>query len=479
MDDVLDLAIREWMKCAEKVGLGAKTTAFLTQTENKETLTSLFCERIQFGTAGLRAKMGVGFALMNQVTVSQTTQGIVSYIKKQPTYQSLVVIGYDGRHNSRDYALRTAGIFLTNGFKVAMFLGHTGGKVVPTPFVAFTVRQMGAQCGVMITASHNTKEYNGYKLYWSNGAQITSPIDVEIQEEIMKNLEVMPVDVDVLANVQDVYEGILNAYKRKLKSLCRYPQINRSSDIGFVYTALHGVGYNVIKEAFPVFELFGPIAVLEQTTPDPDFPTVQFPNPEEGKGAFEISFRVAKSCGEAASVVLANDPDADRFSVAVRATDGSWIILNGNEIAALFAWWTWLNYPAFKEQGKPYMVRSAVSSSFIDTMGSVEGFNVCETLTGFKWIANKVDELLKDGNKVLFAFEEAIGFMVGCNVLDKDGISAACVFAEMINYLKHINGMSVLDKLDDLYSKYGIHICSNSYYLSNDPKRTDQMFDRL
>ncbi|KAJ9598204.1 hypothetical protein L9F63_011108 [Diploptera punctata] len=258
-------------------------------------------------------------------------------------------------------------------------------------------------------------------------------------------------------------------------------EMNAACDIKFTYTAMHGVGYSFMIQAFRAANFKPFIVVEEQKDPDPEFSTVKFPNPEEGKSALNLAIETADK--NSSTVILANDPDADRMAVAEKQSDGEqgWHIFNGNELGSLLGWWCWHSYrernPG-EDLNNLYMMSSTVSSKLIKTMASIEGFQFFETLTGFKWMGNKTAELQKEGKKVIFAFEEAIGFMCFTAVLDKDGISAAVRAAEMVSYLS-TKGMTLMDKLQDLYSTYGFHISNNSYFLCYEQPVIEHIFERL
>ena len=340
----------------------------------------------------------------------------------------------------------------------------------------------------MVTASHNPKWDNGYKVYWSNGAQIKSPVDKGIAASIMKNLkpwegswdlstlDSSPLLKDPLAEVMVEYfkdMQVLNGSKLiEHVPKDKYPK--------FVYTAVHGVGLKYAEASFKSFDLPPFFPVEEQAHPDPEFSTVKYPNPEEGPDTLELSFKTADAKG--ATVVLANDPDADRFAVAEKqAATGKWRIFTGNQLGAMLGYWNWLVFKLHNEKVNPadcYMLHSTVSSRILQSIASKEGFKVEETLTGFKWMGNRADELMQEGKKVVFAFEEAIGFMCGTNVLDKDGVSAMGLGAQMIIYAYDKYG-SLAGFLDFIFAEYGYHLTMNSYFLCYDQEVIKALFDRI
>ncbi|XP_041360176.1 phosphoglucomutase-2-like [Gigantopelta aegis] len=476
----IDAKITEWLSW-DKNKETLREIADLVEKKNVEDLRHRLLQRMEFGTAGLRAKMGAGYSMMNDLTIIQATQGLVKYLVSScPSVKEKgVVIGYDGRHNSSRWSKLASTVIINEGVPVYNF-----STMVPTPYVPYSVLHLGAQCGIMITASHNPKEDNGYKVYWTNGAQIISPIDQGISSSISANLEPLPGswNTSILSSsplYKDPLQDIVKSYNLDVLSLSHSKDTNASSPVKFTYTAMHGVGYKYVLEAFKAFNFKPPIPVKQQVDPDPEFPTVKYPNPEEGKGALLLSMETADKNGS--PVIIANDPDADRLAVAEKSSSGEWKIFSGNETGALLGWWLW---KSFRQQNPNatasdvYMISSTVSSKILNTMAEKEGFSFEETLTGFKWMANKADELMKKGKTVLLAFEEAIGFMCGCKVLDKDGISGSVVCAELATHL-YRKGLTLQKQLDNIYTEYGYHLSSNSYFICHDTAVINQMFHCL
>ena len=454
----------------------------LVNTEDWGRLGQIMLNRLQFGTAGIRGRMGAGFGQMNDLVIIQTSQGLLSYLQStQPELSRRgVVVGFDGRHNSRRWAGLTAGVFVRANVPVLLFP-----TTVPTPYVPFTVSQRGAAAGVMVTASHNPKWDNGYKVYWDNGAQILSPHDKNIQAAILDNLqphqeafnvpdtEHHPLISNPLAEISSLYNSRLPLNNPR--------EENRKLETRMVYTAMHGVGCPYVQQAwdtagFPRDKL---LIVEEQRDPDPEFSTVEFPNPEEGASALDLSMSLAAR--EGATYILANDPDADRLGVAQRTRTGSWRILTGNEIGALLGWWL---LRCFREKSPDFplsrvlFLASTVSSKILATIAKKEGTNFIETLTGFKHMGNKSHALINREEVVLFAYEEAIGFMCGTEVLDKDGVSAAVVLGELVRHLE-TRGLLLTDQLEEIYREYGYHYSINSYYICHDPATIEKIFSRL
>eukprot|EP00088_Acartia_fossae_P006102 TRINITY_DN12792_c0_g1_i1.p1 TRINITY_DN12792_c0_g1~~TRINITY_DN12792_c0_g1_i1.p1 ORF type:complete len:615 (+),score=127.79 TRINITY_DN12792_c0_g1_i1:35-1846(+) len=454
----------------------------LKKDENWEKLGKIMCKRLEFGTAGIRGRMGPGFGQMNDLVIIQVTQGLRNYLLKvqKDIREKGVVYGFDGRYNSERWAKLAAGVFLREKIPVYLFKTTT-----PTPFVPFAIRQIGLSAGVMVTASHNPKWDNGYKVYWDNGAQILSPHDKEIQKEILNSLQPEdgafqepdgshPLLSDPMSLVNDQYFQVV-------KETARDYSMNTRLSIPVVYTAMHGVGHPYVRQAWTCAGFKEDLlhSVKEQQDPDPEFSTVDFPNPEEGATALDLSFRNADSIGS--KYILANDPDADRLGVAQKLTDGKWKILSGNEIGALFGWWHLKIFQEKNPKVSPsdiYMLASTVSSKILNTLTQKIGANFIETLTGFKHMGNVAHRLLGEKKHVLFAFEEAIGFMCGSAVLDKDGVSAVARLAELIAFLEEQN-LTLQDQLNNIYLEYGYHYTLNSYYLCYDPELTNKIFTRI
>ncbi|PVG04091.1 Phosphoglucomutase, first 3 domain-containing protein [Serendipita vermifera] len=440
-------------------------------------------KRIEFGTAGLRGRMEAGFSRMNDLIIIQASQGLCNYILNnvEKSRERGVVVGHDHRYNSERWAQLTAAVFLQAGFKVYL---HR--NLVHTPLVPFTVQQTRAAGGVMITASHNPKNDNGYKVYWENAVQIISPHDSGIADSIMSNLEPKFssswTDVAQSAsqnlNAIDCTQEMYEKYFSTLKNLVAPMQVPTNNTLKFVTTPMHGVGNKPVLRALQDIGLTSDCisVVKEQQNPDPEFPTVSFPNPEE-HGALSLAMKTADESG--ATYILAQDPDADRFAAAERRPDGSWHQFSGDQLGSLFAARALEKY---KQSQKPMsqlaMVASTVSSKMIESMGKVEGFKFVECLTGFKYIGNVALQLVEQNFIVPFGYEEAIGFMVETGIRDKDGVSATLGFVELVTQL-HARGSSALRYIDELYEKYGYFETNNSYFICNDPAVIDSIFHRL
>ncbi|KAF8626172.1 hypothetical protein AX15_005059 [Amanita polypyramis BW_CC] len=420
--------------------------------------------------------MEAGWSRMNDLIILQTTQGLCAYVSaKIANAQGRgVVIGYDHRYNSERWAQLAATVFVNRGFKTYLLQG-----LVHTPMVPFSVKRLAATCGIMITASHNPKEDNGYKVYWENGVQIISPHDEAISDVIKMNLEPIALDTSsLLASplLRDKTREMSDAYFASLANLNTHKSTNEMCTIKFVNTSMHGVSDRFVRKAFNLFGFPPYVPVKPQQWPDPDFPSVRFPNPEE-KGALDLAIHVANE--EGATYILAQDPDADRFAAAEKGVDGTWTIFTGDQIGALFAAHV---MDVYISNGKPIdklaMVASTVSSRMVEAMSLAEGFVFRDCLTGFKYIGNTALDLVAEGFEVPFGYEEAIGYMIGSEIRDKDGVSATVFFAQLVAAL-HRQGKTAKSFLEDLYSRYGFFKTSNSYFVCHDPDTINVIFNRL
>ncbi|XP_055061606.2 phosphopentomutase [Misgurnus anguillicaudatus] len=487
-DSTLDQAVQQWLQYDKNPKTAAAVQKMVKDGAVAE-LQKCFGARMEFGTAGLRAAMGPGVSCMNDLTIIQTTQGFCRYLEQCFTdlKQKGVVIGFDARAHppsggsSKRFASLAASVLISRGVPVYLF-----SDITPTPYVPYTVSHLGLCAGIMVTASHNPKQDNGYKVYWANGAQIIPPHDKGIAAAIEENLEPWAESWDADGAVQsplrkDPYKEIHKAYYQSIQQHCFHRELNKSSEVKIVHTSVHGVGHIFVQAAFKAFDLQPPYAVEEQKDPDPEFPTVKYPNPEEGEGVLTLSFALAEK--EGANVILANDPDADRLAIAEKQKSGKWKVFSGNELGALLGWWIFQCWKEQKGEGKAsvkdvYMLASTVSSKILRAIAVKEGFHFEETLTGFKWMGNRARELMDQKKTVLFAFEEAIGYMCCPAVLDKDGVSAAAIAGEFISYLAAKN-KTLSQQLTSIYEEYGYHISKNSYFICHDQETIKQLFERL
>ena len=469
-----------WLEFASAEG-GAAADDDLRATDDAARLES----RLEFGTAGLRGLMGPGFDRMNVVTVVQTTQGFCAYLEDAVGTSELkrrgVAIGYDARLRSRDFARAAAAVFVSRGVPVALM-----GDTCPTPLLATAVDHANHAAGIMVTASHNPKAYNGYKVYWGNGCQIIPPHDEGISRAIDANLarwdrpasDALDGDAlvsDTLARTADAY------YAALVDALCfRGMGTFRDSDVRAAYTPLHGVGAPWAERALRAFGLPAAVEVPEQMAPDSDFPTVTFPNPEEGAETWDLCFAAAKRAG--AQLALANDPDVDRLAAAEwDEAAQAYVPFTGNEIGVLLGHWVWTEYKRRNPDADPSkhaLLCSTVSSKMLRAVAEAEGLHFEETLTGFKWLGNRARDLEAGGVRVLFAFEEAIGysFPFAGTTPDKDGVAALAAFYEMAAALRADHGKSVREHLHDLYGRYGAFAFRQGYIVSEDPSENVERF---
>ena len=442
MTTLFDIA-QNWLNQDPDAETHTELTALLTAAKNgdekaKTELQARFSGRLQFGTAGLRGPLQAGPMGMNRVLVAQAAGGLADYLKdydKQPS----IVIGYDGRKNSDVFARDTAEIMAGAGVKAYLLP-----RKLPTPVLAYAIQYFDTTAGVMVTASHNPPEDNGYKVYLgkaNGGGQIVSPADKDIAALIDKvaagNVKDLPRSQDYVV----LDDEVVNAYIEKTASLAKEPE----ADINYVYTAMHGVGYEVLSKTLTKAGLPQPHIVAEQVWPDGTFPTVNFPNPEE-KGALDLAIKVAKEHN--AEFIIANDPDADRLAVAVPDAQGNWKPLHGNVVGCFLGWYLAKQYHTKGEKG--VLACSLVSSPALAEIAKKYGFQSEETLTGFKYIG-KVQGLL-------FGFEEALGYLVDPDkVRDKDGISAAIVFLDLVRHLK-AQGKTLADYANDFTQEFGAYV---------------------
>ncbi len=403
-----------------------------------------FGATLAFGTAGLRGEMGAGPNRMNRVTVMRATAGLARYLADTGHAGEPVVVGFDARHGSAGFASDAAAVLAGAGFPV-----HLADGPIPTPVLAFGVRHLGACAGVQVTASHNPPRDNGYKVYLGDGAQIIPPADAEITARIdavgpLASVERAPVGE---ARVRPVGAELVDAYVAGAVAAVPRRSAAAGAPLRVVYTPLHGVARDVLLAAFARAGFPSPAVVPEQSDPDPDFPTVSFPNPEE-PGALDLALGLAVETR--ADVVIANDPDGDRLAVAVPAGSSGWRALTGDEVGILLA--DWLLEPG--GGGDRLVVTTVVSSSMLGRLAEARGVAYAETLTGFKWVVRPALE--RPELRFVYGYEEALGSCVGTLVRDKDGITAALAFADLVAAEKE-RGRSVLDRLDDLACELGVH----------------------
>lgn len=422
----------------------------MLDSEDKTELIESFYKDLEFGTGGLRGIMGVGTNRMNIYTVGAATQGLSNYLLKEfsDLEQISVVIGHDCRNNSRRFAEISADIFSANGIKVYLFE-----NLRPTPEISYAIRKLGCQSGIVITASHNPKEYNGYKAYWSDGAQVITPHDRNIIAEVNRITSVD--EIRFAGNkslIEIIGEGIDNQFIEDLKSISLSPEaIQRNNDIKIVYTPIHGSGIMLVPRALRAFGFTNIIDVPEQNVISGDFPTVVSPNPEEG-AALAMAVKKAEESG--ADLVFATDPDADRIGAAIRNDKGEFILLNGNQTFAIYVYYLITRWKELgKVTGKEYAVRTIVTTNLVDKIAEKNGVEMYECYTGFKWIAAIMRE--NEGKKAYVGGgEESYGFLPEDFVRDKDAVASAVLLAEIAAWAKD-NGKSMFTLLQDIYLEYG------------------------
>lgn len=423
----------------------------MLEAEDKTELIEAFYKNLEFGTGGLRGIMGAGTNRMNRYTVSMATQGLSNYLLKAfPNEQIKVVIGHDCRNNSRFFAETAANVFSANGIKVYLF-----DALRPTPEVSFAIRYLGCKSGVMVTASHNPKEYNGYKAYWEDGAQMIAPHDTNTIDEVTRIASIA--DVKQQANpalIQEIGADVDRAFIQAVKELSLSPEaIAKHHDMPIVYTPIHGTGQRIVPRALREFGFDNIIGVPEQDHISGDFPTVVSPNPEE-PAALALAIKRANETN--ADLVLGSDPDGDRLGVAVRNKKGEMELITGNQICMLL---TYYSIVRRKERGdlKPddYIVKTIVTTELIRAIADDYKVTLHDTYTGFKWIADVIRK--NEGkHRYIGGGEESYGFLWEDFIRDKSSVSACCMFSELTAWAKD-KGLSILELLDEIYLRYGYY----------------------
>ena len=439
---------KEWLSSSFNEETRKEVQAMLDNSDKTELIDS-FYKDLEFGTGGLRGIMGAGSNRMNIYTVGMATQGFANYLKKSFANKETisVVVGHDCRNNSRLFAETVAAIFSANGIKVYLF-----DDLRPTPEVSFAIRELRCQGGVNITASHNPKEYNGYKAYWDDGAQVLAPHDKGIIDEVEK---VKIEDVKFGANnnlIQIIGKEIDDLYLDKIKTLSIDPAvIERHKDLKIVYTPLHGAGRTLIPESLKRWGFENVYTVKEQMVKDGNFPTVVSPNPENGE-ALTLALRDAKEID--ADIVMASDPDADRVGMACKNDKGEWVLINGNQTCLIFLYYIITNrIKTGKMQPNDFIVKTIVTTELIKKIADKNNVEMIDCFTGFKWIAREIREF-EGVKQYIGGGEESYGFMAEDFVRDKDAVSAMCLLAEICAYAKD-QGKTLYDLLMEIYLEYG------------------------
>lgn len=413
----------------------------LLDSGNEKELTDAFYRDLEFGTGGLRGIMGVGTNRMNKYTVGVATQGLANYILKQGSNNYKVAIGYDSRNNSDVFSKAAAEILSSNGISVYLY-----DDIHPISLLSYAVRSLGCIAGIVVTASHNPKEYNGYKVYWTDGAQVIPPHDKNIIDEVLK---VKPEEVKMgdASKVTLIGKDIEDKYMNDLMGYLVNPDIiKKHHDIKIVYTPIHGSGYKMVPMALRKAGFTNLTTLEGAQPPNGNFPTVESPNPENPE-ALQIAVNKAKEIG--AELVMGTDPDCDRMGCALLTKDGSYMYLTGNQIGSIIAYYLITNK---KNIQNPYIVKTIVTTELARAIADANNVKLYDVLTGFKWIADII-ERTKDGT-YLFGFEESFGYCINSNVRDKDGVSSCLMLAEVLAYCKD-NNMTLADYLESIYEKYG------------------------
>lgn len=420
------------------------------QKEDPEQLADAFYKDLEFGTGGLRGLMGPGTNRINKYTIGMATQGFANYLKKTVTGEISVVIAHDSRNNSRHFAEITANVMAANGIKVFLFE-----SLRPTPELSFTIRDLKAQGGVVCTASHNPKEYNGYKAYWSDGGQLVPPHDKNVMTEVNKIVSIEEVNWDGSKNkITIIGKKADEVYLQALQKLSINPDINKKQhDLNIVYTPIHGSGIMLVPPALKLYGFTDVNIVKAQEEPDGDFPTVTYPNPEEPE-AMSLGLKQAETSD--ADLLLGTDPDCDRVAVGVKDIHGKWTLLNGNQTAVLL-----FNYIISERKAKnldapnDFVCKTIVTTDLIDRFAAKHNITCINVLTGFKWIAEKIRE---NEGKLHFVCggEESYGYLIGDQTRDKDAVSAVAMICEMAAVAKNRNN-TLFDELISLYIEYGFY----------------------
>ena len=448
MELAIQQKVESWLK--GNYDEATKSAIRNLQKDNPTELADAFYRNLEFGTGGLRGIMGVGTNRINQYTVGMATQGFANYlIKMFPKQQLRIAVAHDSRNNSRLFAEITANVMAANGIQVFLFE-----SLRPTPELSFTIRHKSCHGGVVCTASHNPKEYNGYKAYFNDGGQLVPPHDKNVIEEVEKISSVDDVKWKVGEhNIHLIGEEMDLEYIKMVKGLSVYPDvIKRQKDLKIVYTPIHGTGIQLVPRILKEYGFENIQLVEEQIEPNGNFPTVVYPNPEESEA---MSLGLKKASSIDADILLGTDPDADRVGIGVKNHHGDWVLMNGNQTAVLA-----FNYliEARKKKGlskdNDMVVKTIVTTDMIDIIASKNNINCYNVLTGFKWIAELIKSKEANENYVIGG-EESYGLMIGNQLRDKDAVSAVAILCEMAAYEKDA-GKSLFTKLVDLYVQYGL-----------------------
>ncbi len=449
MDAAIQARVNVWAN--GNYDQATKDTIANLQATNQDELADAFYRNLEFGTGGLRGIMGVGTNRINKYTIGMATQGFANYLKKTYGAETIkVAIGHDSRNNSRFFAETTANVFAANGIEVYLFEA-----LRPTPELSFAIRNLGCKAGVVCTASHNPKEYNGYKAYWNDGGQLVPPHDKNVITEVEAVTgidEVKWTGGEALIRIMGQEMDL--AYITMVKSLSVYPDvIAKQHDLKIVYTPIHGTGITLVPQVLKEFGFTNVSIVEEQATPDGNFPTVVYPNPEESE-TMSIGLKKAKELD--ADILLGTDPDADRVGIGVKNHKGEWVLMNGNQTAVLaFAYMMEARKAKGIAQPNDMVITTIVTTAMINDLAAANGVACYNVLTGFKWIAELIKEKEAKENYVIGG-EESFGLMIGDQIRDKDAISAVALMCEMAAHAKN-QGKTLFDKMIELYTQFGFY----------------------
>ena len=449
MDAVIQARVNNWAN--GNYDQATKDAIANMQANNQDELADAFYKSLEFGTGGLRGIMGVGTNRINKYTIGMATQGFANYLKKTyPAETIKMAIGHDSRNNSRFFAETTANVFAANGMKVYLFEA-----LRPTPELSFAIRHLGCKGGVVCTASHNPKEYNGYKAYWNDGGQLVPPHD----KNVIKEVEAVTSIDDVKwtggeMNISIMGKEMDDAYLKMVKGLSVYPEvIAKQHDLKIVYTPIHGTGITLVPQVLKDFGFTNVTVVEEQSVPDGNFPTVIYPNPEESE---TMSIGLSKAKALDADILLGTDPDADRVGIGVKNHKGEWVLMNGNQTAVLaFAYMLEARKAKGIAQPNDMVITTIVTTEMINALAAANAVACYNVLTGFKWIAELIKEKEQQENYVIGG-EESFGLMIGDQIRDKDAISAVALMCEMAAYAKE-QGKTLFEKMIELYQQYGFY----------------------
>ncbi|MBP6619338.1 MAG: phospho-sugar mutase [Leadbetterella sp.] len=450
LDPTAEKNIKTWLKGRYDKTIKDEIQQLIDEG-NTTQLTDSFYKNLEFGTGGMRGELGVGSNRMNKYTVGAATQGLANYLNKCFSGEEIkVAIAYDSRNFSPEFGQIAADILSANGITVYLYKA-----LRPTPQLSFTVRELGCQSGIVITASHNPREYNGYKVYWVDGSQVVAPHDKNIVAEVNAITNVKDIKFKgVKKRIKMIGEVLDKKYLKAVKSIAVSPRIiKKQKDLKIVFSSIHGTGITMVPPALAQLGFENVTIVQEQATPDGNFPTVVYPNPEE-KEAMSLALKKAQEID--ADLVIATDPDADRVGMGVKNPEGEWQLLNGNQAASLIIFYllkAWKS--AGRLTGNEFVCKTIVTTDLIDAMADKAGVKCYNTLTGFKYIAQVIREL--EGKQTFIGGgEESYGYLIGDKVRDKDAIASCAMIAELTAYAKH-KGISLFDFLADMYKTFGFY----------------------